>query len=97
MPIYEYHCECGHEFEEMLPMSMRETPCDLSCPECGEKKVSKGISATTMGSDMNMTPDKQTGGDWSRLMDKVKKSAPDRYHGALDKTSSNRAGGLGTH
>tara|TARA_B100001094_G_scaffold329048_1_gene390932 strand:+ start:2409 stop:2702 length:294 start_codon:yes stop_codon:yes gene_type:complete len=97
MPIYEYNCECGHEFEEMLTVSNRDQPTKDACPKCGEKKVTKGISASTMGADMNLSPDKQTGGDWSRLMDKVKKSAPKRYHGALDATKSNRAGGLGTH
>lgn len=95
MPIYEYYCECGHEFEEMLSVSNRDKPTEDACPKCGEKTVKKGISAATMGADMNLTPDKQTGGDWSRLMDKVKKSAPQRYHGALDATKSNRAGGLG--
>ena len=32
MPIYEYKCEdCGHEFEEMLHFSERDTPLNTQC------------------------------------------------------------------
>ncbi len=99
MPIYEYYCEdtqCNHEFEKMLGMSSRDTPTTEPCPECGKKTIKKGVSATTMGVDMNLTPDKATGGDWSRLMDKVKKTASPKYHAGLDAATDNNAGHLGS-
>ena len=34
MPLYEYRCECGQEFEEIRPMSEYNEP--ASCPECGK-------------------------------------------------------------
>tara|TARA_Y100001973_G_scaffold91699_1_gene140631 strand:- start:270 stop:422 length:153 start_codon:yes stop_codon:yes gene_type:complete len=48
-----------------------------------------------MGADMNMTPDKKTGGDWTRLMDKMKTYTPQSEHGALDKTKQRSAGQYG--
>ena len=77
MPIYEYYCEdteCNHNFEEVLSMSRRDEPLKKPCPECGKKTIKKGVSATTMGADLNYT--RYNCGDWSRLMDKVKKATP---------------------
>ena len=93
MPIYEYNCsECNCQFDRYLSVTERETPVTEPCPECGETKVRKGISATTMGVDMNCTPDKKTGGDWSRLMDRMKKNTvPKRYHDNIDR-ATNRSG-----
>jgi putative FmdB family regulatory protein len=32
MPTYDYKCEkCGHEFEEMLPISRRNEPTETPC------------------------------------------------------------------
>jgi len=76
-------------------MSRMNEPVKSPCPKCGKQTVKKGISATTMGADMNLTPDKATGGDWSRLMDKVKKSTPKREHDRLDSYTSNSGGHLG--
>ena len=93
MPIYEYKCnECEHTFDDYLNVSDRDKPLKQPCPECGVKAVSKLVSATSMGVDMNCTPDKKTGGDWSRLMDKMKKSTPKRYHSGIDR-ATNRSGG----
>jgi putative FmdB family regulatory protein len=33
MPIYEYRCVNGHEFEKMRPMSQMNEP--AACPACG--------------------------------------------------------------
>lgn len=33
MPIYEYRCECGKEFEELRLMSQYSEP--STCPKCG--------------------------------------------------------------
>lgn len=44
MPFYEYRCDaCGHEFEAMQKMS--EAPLQ-DCPECGQPKLVKLISAS---------------------------------------------------
>ncbi|WP_293649591.1 FmdB family zinc ribbon protein [Thiolapillus sp.] len=44
MPFYEYRCDaCGHEFEAMQKMS--DAPLK-ECPECGEPKLVKLISAS---------------------------------------------------
>lgn len=41
MPIYEYVCsKCNHEFELLVRGDEAAT-----CPECGDKRVSKRISA----------------------------------------------------
>jgi putative FmdB family regulatory protein len=94
MPIYEYKCnECEHTFDDYLNVSDRDKPLKEPCPECGENSVTKLVSATTMGVDMNCTPDKKTGGDWSRLMDRMKKNTvPKRYHDNIDR-ATNRSGG----
>lgn len=34
MPVYEYRCQSGHEFELRRGMSEFDSP--ASCPECGE-------------------------------------------------------------
>ena len=32
MPTYDYRCEkCGHEFEDMLPISRRNEPTEIPC------------------------------------------------------------------
>jgi len=96
MPIYEYKCGgCEHVFDEYLTVSDRDKPLKQSCPECGKRSVTKLVSAATMGVDMNCTPDKKTGGDWSRLMDKMKKNTPKRYHEGIDKSTSRSGGKLG--
>jgi len=96
MPLYEYYCEkCQHAFDDVLPISKRNEPTKQPCPECGAEEVRKGVSETTMGVDMTATPDKKTGGDWSRLMDRMKDGSPKRYHEALDKTKSNSGLKLG--
>lgn len=40
MPIFDYKCSCGHEFEELV-FSRHDTP---ECPECGGKEVEKKLS-----------------------------------------------------
>jgi putative FmdB family regulatory protein len=42
MPVYEFQCECGHVFEELVRMdtNMRE------CPNCN-KKAKKIMSSCT--------------------------------------------------
>lgn len=35
MPIYDYKCECGEEFDKLVKMSERDDP--VECPECGDE------------------------------------------------------------
>lgn len=40
MPFYQYQCkECGHSFEEMLPVDRREEPVEAKCPKCGKEST----------------------------------------------------------
>tara|TARA_B100000287_G_scaffold374717_1_gene374739 strand:+ start:374 stop:532 length:159 start_codon:yes stop_codon:yes gene_type:complete len=50
-----------------------------------------------MGVDMNVTPDKKTNGDFSRLMDRIKNNGqtPAKYHAGLDQAANRRGGGIG--
>jgi putative FmdB family regulatory protein len=43
MPLYEYQCHsCGNEFQELILKTAEEKK--LSCPACGNKKISRLIS-----------------------------------------------------
>jgi putative FmdB family regulatory protein len=36
MPLYEYHCANGHDFEKLVPMSAPEDEKETAqCPDCG--------------------------------------------------------------
>jgi len=46
MPTYEFKChDCGHEFERMLKMADYKLPESEPCPNCGEYKVTRHITA----------------------------------------------------
>lgn len=50
MPIYEFDCtDCGEGFEKLVRMSAID---DVTCPNCGGKKVKKKLSifASSSGS-----------------------------------------------
>ena len=58
MPIYEYQClDCGQRFEVLQRMG--EGADDLTCPDCGQKRVAKQFSTfasnagTSSGSAMS--------------------------------------------
>lgn len=36
MPLYQYKCECGHEFDEILKISERNIPKEQPCEACGK-------------------------------------------------------------
>ena len=96
MPLYDYRCsECDLDFTEVTSVARRDS---MKCPKCGKKKcVSRsGVYETSMGVDMNVTPDKKTGGDFSRLMDKMKHGTPKRLHGQFDQAGNRNAGKLGS-
>lgn len=42
MPVYEFECECGHCFEELVKMGTKS----MECPNCN-KKASKIMSQCT--------------------------------------------------
>ncbi len=42
MPVYEFECECGHVFEELVRMDTKMK----ECPHC-RKKAKKIMSACT--------------------------------------------------
>lgn len=76
MPNYDYHCEdCKHAWDEIRSISERDTPLEHPCPSCGASTVKRGwYNAPVGGVDANLTPDKATGGQWSELVRKMKKS-----------------------
>jgi putative FmdB family regulatory protein len=44
MPLYEYRCQaCGGTFETLR--GSHDKDADVKCPQCGEKKAEKLISA----------------------------------------------------
>ena len=48
MPIYEFRCQdCNKLFESILSSSSPEAIAEVSCTECGSKKVKKTISASS--------------------------------------------------
>ena len=46
MPIYEYECEEGHEFELIRPFSDMDKPAWCPIRECGIGEVHCGLPAT---------------------------------------------------
>ena len=98
MPTYDYRCNaCEHLFESVQMMADDMKPTKEPCPECGKKEVTKSWAGVTpgIGCDMTLTPDKKTGGDWSRLMDKMKHGTPKKMHGQFDRASNRSGGKLG--
>jgi len=88
MPTYDYVCDaCSHTFEQTKMISERDQPISEPCPKCKkEGEVRRDWSFTTpgLGADTNITPDKKTGGNWSKLVDKMKSGVPQRFHDNLD-------------
>lgn len=49
MPIYEYTCECGAKFEQLVrTMSGHEK---FKCPKCGSTKTARSLSVFAVGSE----------------------------------------------
>ena len=42
MPIYEYRCECGYVFDELVESPKKSKK--VVCPSCGSRKVKIKIS-----------------------------------------------------
>ena len=74
MPMYEYKCdtENGCNGEHELLLSFSESDNEQLCPDCGgvlNRMVSRPGLCT---SDMNMSADTKTGGQWSELMGRIR-------------------------
>lgn len=54
MPIYEYHCEGCDSYFEVLQRVNADVK-DLSCPQCGDKRVEKQFSAFATGGAQNLS------------------------------------------
>ncbi len=55
MPIYEYKCECGTQFEKLV----RNSSVAVACPKCGDERVEQQYStfaAQTNGSASSEAP-----------------------------------------
>ena len=84
-------CEaCDETWEDFHMVSGRDKPCKKPCPHCKKKKVKRTLPTEfpQMGVDQTLTANKKTGGQWNELMNKVKDYTPERFHGKLDKSSS---------
>ena len=99
MPNYNYECDkCGKLWDEIHPMSERDTPTTKPCPHCKKKNcVRKSWADCTpgLGADWSLTPDKATGGRWSEVMNKIKRGLPKRQQARFDK--GNNAKGTRWH
>ena len=99
MPVYEYYCDkCEGKFDEVLPMSKYDEPTTEPCPSCNESEcVHRGVPSRIMtGVDMKLSADSVTGGDFGRLMDKMKSNLPPSHHEQLDVAKSHKGGRLGS-
>lgn len=46
MPIYQYHCNnCGHSFEKINHMNLRDKELSEPCPKCGKISVVRGVGS----------------------------------------------------
>ena len=95
MPTYNYECnKCEHLWEQYMTIADREKPTQEPCPKC---KKAGGVCKSwknctpAVESDMMLTPDKATGGQWSELMNKMKAGAPPRLRHYYDRSNNVRA------
>ena len=64
MPIYEYQClDCGERFEVLQRMG--EGSDGLTCPECGDERVTKQFSTFASGSGASQGTSASFGGGCS--------------------------------
>jgi putative FmdB family regulatory protein len=90
MPNYGFICDnCKHTFDRYLSMNDREQPLSEACEKCSENKIVRDYTnfSQPIATDTNYTPDKKTGGQWSQLMNKIKKGVAKRHHHKLDRAT----------
>jgi|688.fasta_scaffold95247_2 putative FmdB family regulatory protein len=93
MPLYGYCCtSCDNEFDRFLAIDERDRPLNEECDKCKNKTVVRNYTGFTqpIAVDVNNTPNKKTNGQWSQLMNKMKKGISPKYHDRLDRASDNR-------
>jgi putative FmdB family regulatory protein len=55
MPLYEYRCQaCGDTFETLR--GAHDKDADVECPQCGEKRAERLISACCVAKGDTSTP-----------------------------------------
>lgn len=81
MPIYDFRCECGNEFEDIFSVS--EMPESVTCPEC-KKKAPRVIVTNSTG--RHTSPNLQT--DHPPWMEGVR-------HGLMSRSEWSKYGGMG--
>ncbi len=56
MPVYDYECEnCGKVFEEFV-ISHKVPDSEIKCPECGEYKAKRKLSAPSIAGSSSLSP-----------------------------------------
>jgi putative FmdB family regulatory protein len=91
MPTYDYQCnKCEMIWEDVYTIADRATPLSKPCPHCKKKKCVEKAFASFPGSatDTNITPDKKTGGQWSELINRIKKGVPEYSKNKLDRATN---------
>jgi len=87
MPTYDYQCnKCEMIWEDVYTISDRGIPLRKPCPHCKEIKCVGKAFTSFPGSatDSTLTADKKTGGQWSELMNRIKKGVPEHSKKKLD-------------
>jgi putative FmdB family regulatory protein len=54
MPIYEYACTCGTQFEQLI--LRRSDEAEVACPRCGSPDVKRQLSPTAIASGAGQRP-----------------------------------------
>tara|TARA_R110002051_G_scaffold275287_1_gene336308 strand:- start:210 stop:509 length:300 start_codon:yes stop_codon:yes gene_type:complete len=91
MPTYDYQCnKCEMVWEDVYTISDRDIPLSKSCPHCKKRNCVEKTFTSFPGSatDTNITPDKKTGGQWSELINKIKKGVPENAKKKLDRATN---------
>lgn len=87
MPTYEYQCvKCNHAFETIKRIADRDAPCGEPCPQCGKRRVERGISVPVTGADATMGP----GADFKELAKKIGRGVPKSARENLERAASLR-------
>mgnify|MGYP001614360595 CR=1 FL=1 len=52
-PNYQYQCQCGNQFEKIMPIALRH---EAHCPDCGRLAMKK-LSAFNFSFGWHFTPE----------------------------------------
>ena len=59
MPIYEYACTCGTQFEQFILRKSEEA--EVACPRCGSREVQRQLSRAAISSGAGERPSTRGG------------------------------------